>query len=136
MILTVLKTTFKKREPKVRIYRSYKNFDEMTFKSDLKNKLDQIHHSANSFSELEKSFLEVFEKHAPLKKSILRANEVPYMTKALRKAIANRSRLENRYYREKTNVSLIAFKKQKNFCSRLYKSERKILYKFGSQKYY
>ena len=50
------------------------------------------------------------------------------MTKALRKAIANRSRLENRFYRDKTDVTKKAYKKQKNYCSRLYKEERKRYY--------
>ena len=50
------------------------------------------------------------------------------MTKALRKAIANRSRLENRYYKTKSDENLRAYKKQKNFCSRLYKKERKKYY--------
>ena len=59
------------------------------------------------------------------------------MTKALRKAIANRSRLENQYYKYnpptglykyKTNESLRVYKQQKNFCSRLYKKERKNYY--------
>ena len=63
-----------------------------------------------------------------MKKRIVRANEVPYMTKTLRKAIANRSRLENRYYRDKSDESLRAYRKQKNFCSRLYKKVRKKYY--------
>ena len=50
------------------------------------------------------------------------------MTKALRKAIVTRSRLENRYYRDKTDVSNRAYKKQKNYCSKLYKKERKKYY--------
>ena len=50
------------------------------------------------------------------------------MTKALRKAIATRSRLENRYYRDNTTESRIAYKKQKNYISRLYKRERKNYY--------
>ena len=51
------------------------------------------------------------------------------MTKALRKAIATRSRLENRYYyRDKTDVSNRAYKKQKNNCNKLYKKERKKYY--------
>ena len=58
----------------------------------------------------------------------MRANEVPYITKALRKAIANRSRLENKYYRLNTDESKLAYKKQKNYCSRLYKKERKSFY--------
>ena len=50
------------------------------------------------------------------------------MTKTLRKAIADRSRLENRYYKSKTGESLRAYKKQNNFCSKLYKKERKKYY--------
>ena len=36
-----------------------------------------------------------------------------------------RSYLEKVYFKKKTPVSLIKFKKQKNYCSRLYKKERK-----------
>ena len=50
------------------------------------------------------------------------------MTKPLRKAIATRSRLENRFYKDRSDVSCNAYKKQKNFCSRLYKKERKKYY--------
>ena len=65
----------------------------------------------------------------PLKKIVIRANEVPYMTKALRKDIATRSRLENRYYHNKTANSKTAYKKQKNYVSRLYKKRKeKVLY--------
>ena len=50
------------------------------------------------------------------------------MTKALRKAIATRSRLENRAYKSKSDIDLRAYKRQKNYCSRLYKRERKKFY--------
>ena len=50
------------------------------------------------------------------------------MTKALKKAIATRSRLENRYYKVKSIENKLAYKKQRNVCSRLYKKERKIYY--------
>ena len=50
------------------------------------------------------------------------------MTKPLRRAIANRSRLENQCYKYKTNERLRVYKRQKNFCSRLYKKERKMYY--------
>ena len=68
-------------------------------------------------------FLDCLNHHAPLKKRVVHANEVPYMTKALRKAIATRSRLENRYYHHKTTESKWVYKKQKNYVSRLYKIE-------------
>ena len=47
------------------------------------------------------------------------------MMKALRKAIMRRSELEAKYFKQKTNETLKAYKKQKNYCSRLYKKERK-----------
>ena len=50
------------------------------------------------------------------------------MTTALRKAIATRSRLENRYYKDKSIESKLAYKIQRIVCSRLYKKERNIYY--------
>ena len=43
------------------------------------------------FNSLKSVFLQVLNKHVTGKKDILRANNVPYMTKALRKAIIERS---------------------------------------------
>ena len=44
---------------------------------------------------------------------------------SLQKAIMRRSYLENFHLKNRTESSLNAFKKHKNFCSRLYKKERK-----------
>ena len=66
--------------------------------------------------------------HAPIKRKLLRANHVPYLTKALRKAIMKRSELESKYVKNKTNENLKSYKKQRNFCSKLYKKERKKYY--------
>ena len=124
MIITVLKTKFKKAKSKEIIYRTFRNFDKRIFTNDLKNCLV----NCKSIIEFESKFLGVIDKHAPRKKKVVRATDVPYMTKTLRKAIADRSRLENRYYKSKTGESLRAYKKQKNFCSKLYKKERKKYY--------
>ena len=68
------------------------------------------------------------DHHAPLKTKILRANNAPYITKKLRKAIMKRSQLENIYCKTLTEKSLKAYKKQKNYVSRLYKKERKMFF--------
>ena len=81
-----------------------------------------------NYNQFERTFMEVLNRHAPVKKRVARANEVPYMTKKLRKAIANRSRLEHIFYRYKTDESKRAYKRQKNYCSMLYKKERKKFY--------
>ena len=125
LVVTVLKTNFKKSKPKEIIYRSYKNFDRYAFREQLRHKLE----NCDDYITFEKNILEVLNEHAPLKKKVLRANEVPYMTKSLRKAIATRSRLENTYYKNKTEDSKTSYKKHRNYCSRLYKKERKKFYK-------
>ena len=110
MVITVLKQTFQRSSPKELVYKDYKNFDRLTFKRELEEKLNQ---QVNDYKHFEQIFLEVLNTHAPIKKQLLRANHVPYMTKALRKAIMKRSELENKYVKNKTN------EKQRNFCSKL-----------------
>ena len=114
----------RRQSQKVITYWSYKNFNSENFNKCLGGSLS----NCKNCSEYGGRFLEVFDAHAPLKKKVVRANEVPYMTKALRKAFADRSRLENKYYKNRSVESLRAYKKQNNFCSRLYKRERKKYY--------
>ena len=78
-----------------------------------------------SYSDFQCTFMRVLNKHAPLKKKLLRANNAIYMTKTLRKAIMTRSCLEHKYYKHPSAKYNKAYRKQKNVCSRLYKKERK-----------
>ena len=117
-----MKTTFPKAEPQVVYYRDYKNFDLYNFRTELRDELRM--NSEKDYLHFEITFLNVLERHAPMKKKILRANSKPYMTKALRKAIMRRSTLKSKYLKSKTDEDLKTFKKQKNFMSRLAKKER------------
>ena len=47
------------------------------------------------------------------------------MTKSLRKAIMRRSELESNYFKNSTIENKAKCKKQKKFCSKLYKKEGK-----------
>ena len=123
MVVTVMKTTFPKSKPKVIQYRDYKGFVLSDFRTELRNKLFTV--VTMNYDEFEEIFLEVLNKHAPFKKKILRANDKPYMTKTLRKAIMRRSALKNRYNRDRTTETEKAFKKQKNYTNRLLKKEKK-----------
>ena len=124
MVVSVLKHNFHRSTPKELVYRDYKNFDRVVFKRELEDKLNQ---QGNEYKHFEQILLEILNIHAPIKKKLLRANQVPYMTKALRKAIMKRSELESKYVKNKTSENLKSYKKQKNFCSKLYKKEKKIL---------
>lgn len=122
MVLTVMKTTFPRAEPKTIHYRDYKKFDLSNFRSELRTVLKNS--EVGGYLHFESSFLKVLEKHAPMRQKVLRANDKPFMTRILRKAIMKRSTLKNKYLKDKSDDSFKAFKRQKNYTNRLAKRER------------
>ena len=81
---TVLKQYFPKPKPKIVNYRDYRNFRNDEFRAELDN--IEYQHFLNIF-------IEILNKHAPMKIKYLRANQGKFMTKGLDKAIMKRSRL-------------------------------------------
>ena len=77
---------------------------------------------------MKKMFLNVFKKvfdiHAPIKKRYIRANQGPFMNKALQKAVMTRSRLRNKFLKNKTQSNESAYKKQRNYCVSLFRKEK------------
>ena len=88
MIITVLKTAFRKAKAKKIIYRSYRNYNQNAFNEELGYELE----GCTGYKDYENRILRIWNTHAPLKQKLVRANEVPYTTKTHKKAIANRSR--------------------------------------------
>ena len=123
MVVTVLKTTIQKNKPREKIYGDYSKFNEDVFRDNLINKFSE--NDTIDYEVFESIFLQVLNTHAPLKKKMVRANHIPYMTKTLRKAIMRRSALENKYYKSKSLKDKEVYKKQRKFCNRLYKRERR-----------
>ena len=64
----------------------------------------------NNGQEFDETFIEILNKYAPVKKKLVRANQAPYMTKALCNAIMRRSELERKYFKLKRNDTLKAYK--------------------------
>ncbi len=125
MIITVMRTTFPKTGPKVVKYRDYSKYNSIDFGMDLERRL---RNKPNTYDTFERIFLETLDFHAPQKSKVLRANHKPYVTKDMRKAIMLRSQLQNLWYTYKLPEYHIALKRQKNYCNRLYKRERKKFY--------
>ena len=113
LVLPVLKINFTKTKPKEMIYRDYKNFNYFLFNDEVKNVLDLD--KINSYAMFEELFLKVLDKHAPVKKKVVRANHVKYISKPLRKAIMKRLYLEKVYFKKQTTASLERYKKHKNY---------------------
>ena len=69
--------------------------------------------------------MEILNYHAPLKTKYLRANQQPFMNKELSKAHMKRSRLRNKYRKNKNEANEKAYKKQRNYCVSLHKKVKK-----------
>ena len=95
----------------------------MDFEEDLYNNLQK--QSIMNYDNFEETFMDVLNRHAPLKKKVVRSNHKPYMTKTVRKAIMTRTALERKFWQEKTVESETRFKKHKNYTKKLIKKEKK-----------
>jgi len=99
MIATCLKATFRKIPAKVITYRDYKNFQSDIFLYELDQEMikGRFYKDDNPYQCFTNSFKSILDKHAPFKKKKVRGNNSPFMTKELRKAFMDRSRIINRY---------------------------------------
>ena len=129
MIMTVLKDGYIKRSPKIVMYRDYRNFDVQSFRKGLQENLGAHQNSHFDYSAFESVVETVLNRHAPLKKKYVRANDGPFMTKALRKAIMLRTQLRNKYNKERTQSNLNTFRKQRNKCVKLLRKAKFEYYK-------
>jgi hypothetical protein len=62
---------FDEREPKEVMYRDYKNFNNINFRRELKATI----HGTGDWVDFERGALGVIDKHAPIKKKTIRANQ-------------------------------------------------------------
>ena len=125
-VVTVLKNTFGKQKSNIKYYRDWKKFDNAVFRTELREELDKL--ETHNYQSFEQIFLSLLNLHAPMKIKKQRANHKSYMTKALRKAIMKCSELAAKYHKTKSIEDYDNHKKQRNFCSKLYKKERKRFY--------
>ena len=124
LTVTVLKTEFVKADPIKINYRNYNNYNHSEFSKELKSKLSN-NVTCNNYNNFQNILCEVLEKHAPLKKKYLRANNSPFMTKQLRKIIMNRSRCKNAYFKNKTIENWEKYRKLRNECVNLTKKVKR-----------
>ena len=119
MVSTVLKSGFVKRGPKMTNCRDYSKFDPVKFRSNLRDELSRCCRDGATYEHFNATVEKVLNKHVPLEKESVRANDGPFMTKALSKAILLRTRLRNMYNKCITQEKWNAFKKQRNTCTKI-----------------
>ena len=128
LTITVLKAHFKKHPPKIITYRDYKRFSNLKFREELDTLIFEPEVTNASNDDFVNIFMNIFNRHAPLKSKSIRANENPFMTRELRKAIMVRSKLRNKLNKKKTLDARLAYNKQRNYCTSLLRRTKKDYY--------
>ena len=128
MTITVLKIYFKKKGPISINYRNYKFFDEIQFRNDLIEQLTLFDIEYMGYDDFKDIFMSVLNKHAPMKKKVVRGNNAPFMNTILSKAFMHRSKLKNNYNKNPTEENKALYNRQRNFCVSLLKREKKKYY--------
>ena len=124
LIYTMLKSTFPRSEPQIVINRDYKKFSNEKLTQVLSNELQ----NTTSYNDFENKVTEVLNQHAPPKMKYLRGNHKPHVSKHLRKAIMNRTRLKNIANRTGKEKDIAKYRKQRNFVVNLNKKEKRIYF--------
>ena len=125
LTITILKTFFKKQEPKIVRYRDYKHFVPEQFREELVKELSDNQVASDQFEFFKTIVLRVLNKHAPMKTKYVRHNQAAFMNKELRKAIMTRTKLLNKFHKDKSDLNRKAYNKQRNYCVKILRKSKK-----------
>ena len=125
LVVTVMKTTFKKFKPKIITYRSYKSFSNDKFREALQQIECNENNCDSTFGNFISSCNRILDEHAPQKKRYLKGNQPPFMNKTLVKAIMVRSKLGNVFLKNKTEENRSNYSKQRNLCVTLLRKSKR-----------
>ena len=123
LVFTILRSRAPRSRSRKICVRSFKNFNRDKFIQDLQmapfsivDVFDEVDDKLYAFEQL---YHEILNEHAPLKQTIVRGNQVPYMTEQWRKAIRHRNKLWRLFMRDRTDANYDHYKIQRNICTSL-----------------
>ena len=93
LITSFFRSHFEQIPPKKVEYRNYKKFNLTDFSRDLDQEMIQgeiYKYNNDMYSTFVDAFRSVLDRHAPLKRIMIRGNQGPFMTNQLSKAVINR----------------------------------------------
>ena len=130
MAVTVMKTIFEKLKPRVSYFRNWNEFCNEKFRTQLLTKLsmENINNSSNGINKFLEICVNTLDIFAPRKKKYLRGNNMPFMNKNLVNAHRKRTRLRNKFLKNRTESNRVSYNKQRNFCVSLLRKAKKDYY--------
>ena len=99
----------------------------MKFLFDVKNSIIQMtsDNSGLEFNRFKAALDETLQRHTPIEKRYVRANQAPFINKKMNKEIMKRSCLRNKFLNTKIDIDRKAYNKQRNLCVSLIRIEKK-----------
>ena len=123
LVYTILRSLAPRARSRKICFRSLKDFSQEIFVRDMQivpfhiiDVFDELDDKVYTFEQL---FLDVINRHAPIKQTMVHGNQVPYMTEQWRKAIRHRNKLWKIFTRNRTDANYEAYKIQRNICTSL-----------------
>ena len=105
MSTTFVKMYYTKQKPSIVHYRNFKNFCNDSFIKDTELLLSKLDDQQNDpFKILKNSVNITLDKHAPLRKTYVTANQSPFINKELSKEVMKRSRLRNKLLNKRCDI--------------------------------
>ena len=87
-----MKVSYKKQK-NILTYKNYKHFSNEAFMFDVKNSIIQMTSENNlEFNRFKAALDEATQRHAPIKKWYVHANQAPFMNKNINKEIMKRNK--------------------------------------------
>ena len=130
IIVTVMKTSYRKIEPMVINYRDDKSFSNEVFRESLfENIIGKFsENSDKSFNNFINTCNIVLDKQLPKKKKYVRSNQSHFMNKTLSEAIMLRTKLRNKFLKNRSNENKTNYVKQQNHCVSLLRKTKREYY--------
>ena len=130
MTVTVMKTTFKKLKPRVSYFGKWNQFCNEKIKTQLLTNLSlqNFNNSSNGINKFLEICVNTLDIFAPLKKKYLRGNNMPFMSKNLVNTHRKRTRLRNKFLKNRTETNRVCNNKQRNFYVSLLRKTKKDYY--------
>ena len=98
------------------------------FNLKVREAIDSVPNIPTDFSLFISTVRYILNKQAPFKQKYIRAKDAPFMSKNLRKAIMKRSRLKNRFNKDRTDENWLPYRTQRNLCVKILRENKKSYY--------
>ena len=107
-------------------YRDYKYFENDRFRTDLLSEFGKanIEEKENGINNLLNACKRILDIHAPIKQTYARGNHMPFMNKVLSKETMTRTRLRNKFLKDRSEENKKRYSKQRNYCVSLLRKSR------------